>query len=298
LVLIRIYPKFAVLVLALITLAVTAQNPPARPAQPHSAAGAPAHQPANTPTQPGSAPVKPPTDTIGATSRVQPPPSTYRFPDGIGFVYSAEWRMWTAGTATLRMEPAGNLQKITSTADAAGVVALLYTVHDRFESYFDPRTYCSQQISKHTEEGFHKKDTNIRFDYAFRKAVLDEKNLKNNQMKHATEDIPGCVVDVLSGIYYVGTLPLQVGATYEFPMNDGGKTLNVRAVVEAREQVKTDAGTYSTLRVRTEDASGEMKKRGTLWIWYTEDANHMPVQMRARAFWGTLTFRLARLEKK
>jgi hypothetical protein len=237
-------------------------------------------------------------NTVGPVSHVQAPPANYKFPTGVNYVFHAEWRLWTAGTATIRLEDFGELRKVTSTADAAGVVALLYTVHDRFESYFDPRTFCSQRITKHTEEGSHKKDTNIRFDYSARKAVLDENNLKNNQSKHATEDIPGCVVDVLSAIYYLGSLPLQAGAIYEFPMNDGGKTLNVRATVEAREQVKTDAGTFQTVRVRTEDVSGVLKKRGNLWIWYTDDGSHMPVQMRARAFWGTLAFRLARVERK
>jgi hypothetical protein len=278
--------KFAVIALALGSLVVAAQNP--RTAQPHAPAT----------TQSRSTTIPQNVDTIGTASRIVPPAPTYRYPDGVTYYYNAEWRMWTAGTAMLRMESVGGSKKISASADSAGVVALLYTVHDRFESYLDTRNFCSQHIYKHTEEGFHKKDTNIVFDYGARKAVLDEKNLKNNEAKHATEDIPGCVADVLSGIYYVGTLPLQVGAIYEFPMNDGGKTLNVRAVVEAREQVKTDAGTFSTLRVRTEDASGQMKKRGNLWIWYTDDTNHTPVQMRARAFWGTLTFSLSRVEKK
>jgi hypothetical protein len=237
-------------------------------------------------------------DVIGPVSHVQAPPANYAYPNGVTYVFNGEWRLWTAGTATLRMETAGDRQKITATADSAGVVALLYTVHDRFESHFDRRTFCSQRIVKHTEEGSHKKDTSIRFDYTLRKAILDEHNLKNDQLKHASQDIPACVVDVLSGIYYLGSLPLQIGATYSFPLNDGGKTIDVRATVEAREQVKTDAGVFNTLRVRTEDTYGVLKKRGALWIWYTDDAARMPVQMRARAFWGTLNFRLARVERK
>jgi hypothetical protein len=34
-----------------------------------------------------------------------------------------------------------------------------------------------------------------------------------------------------------------------------------------------------------------------VWVWYTDDAAHIPVQMRARLFWGTLTFRLNRIER-
>lgn len=237
-------------------------------------------------------------DAVAAASHVQAPPPYYGFSNNVTYYYNAEWRLWTAGTATLRMESDGTRQKVSGTADSTGVVALLYTVRDRFESHFDRRTFCSEQITKHTEEGFHKKDTSIRFDYNRRKAVLDERNLKNDETKHAEENIPGCVVDVLSGIYYVGSLPLQVGASYTFPLNDGGKMIDVRATVEAREQVKTDAGTFNTLRVRTEDVSGALRKRGNAWVWYTDDPSRMPVQMRARAFWGTLNFRLARVEWK
>jgi hypothetical protein len=34
-----------------------------------------------------------------------------------------------------------------------------------------------------------------------------------------------------------------------------------------------------------------------VWVWYTDDAQRIPVQMRARMGWGTLTFRLARVDK-
>ena len=74
--------------------------------------------------------------------------------------------------------------------------------------------------------------------------------------------------------------------------------MNVRAHVEAREQVKTPAGTFNTIRVSPEAASGVLKERGRVWIWYSDDARHIPVQMRARMFWGTLTFSLLRTEKK
>jgi hypothetical protein len=103
---------------------------------------------------------------------------------------------------------------------------------------------------------------------------------------------------VLSGIFYVASLPLTPDATYVFPLNDGGETVEVRAHVEAREQVKTPAGTFATIRVAPEAASGVLKNRGRVWIWYSDDARRIPVQMRARMFWGTLTFRLVRIDTK
>ena len=110
-------------------------------------------------------------------------------------------------------------------------------------------------------------------------------------------DVPACATDVLSGVFYVASLPLTPGATYTLPLNDGGKTAEVKVTVEAREKIKTPAGEFNTVRVQPE-SMGLMKSRGKVWIWYTDDAAHTPVQMRAKMVWGTLTFRLARLEKK
>jgi hypothetical protein len=44
--------------------------------------------------------------------------------------------------------------------------------------------------------------------------------------------------------------------------------------------------------------SGVVKNKGEIWIWYTDDARHIPVQMRARLFWGTLTMRLSSIDQK
>ena len=74
--------------------------------------------------------------------------------------------------------------------------------------------------------------------------------------------------------------------------------MEVRAHVEARENIKTPAGTFATIRVSPQASSGPLKSRGRVWIWYSDDARHIPVQMRARLFWGTLTLRLVRTEKK
>jgi hypothetical protein len=34
-----------------------------------------------------------------------------------------------------------------------------------------------------------------------------------------------------------------------------------------------------------------------VWVWYSEDPSHTPVQMRVKLGWGTLLFRLQRIEK-
>ncbi|MGB9198200.1 MAG: DUF3108 domain-containing protein [Terriglobales bacterium] len=235
--------------------------------------------------------------TIGQASKeITPPRPNYAFPDGQGYVYSAEWHMITAGIGVVRMETAGNERKVIATAESQGVVNVLFPVHDRFESHFDPRTFCSLSISKHSEEGSHKRETSIRFDYGRKKSVLDEKSLKTGESKHVENDLAGCATDVITGFYYLQSLPLQLGSVYEFPISDG-KTTMVRTSVDKREQLKVPAGTFSTVLVTAEATSGPLKAKGKVWVWYSDDANHVPVQMRAKLGWGTLLFRLQRIEK-
>jgi hypothetical protein len=239
----------------------------------------------------------PPTATIGpAPVQIEPPRPNYLFPDGRSYIYSAEWHLITAGTAVVRMEVAGNERKVSASAESSGAVNVIFPVHDRFESRFDPRSFCSLSIFKHSEEGAHKRETSIRFDYAHKKSTLDEKNLKTGETKHVENDLAGCATDVITGFYYLQSLPLQLGAIYEFPISDG-KTTIVHATVDKREQIKVPAGTFSAMLVTVEATSGPLQSKGKVWVWYSEDPSHTPVQMRVKLGWGTLLFRLQRIEK-
>jgi hypothetical protein len=251
-------------------------------------------------SQSQTTPSPPPTSTISAapSARVVTPPPNYGFPNGQTYVYDVEWHLFNAGTARVTLGLDGGQQHVTAVADSAGVVNALYKVHDRFEAFFDPRTFCSLRVSKHTEEGSHSRQTELHFDYSRNKSVLDEKNLKTSEQKHVENDLPACVTDVVSGFYYLASLPLQPGNSYTFPINDGSKTTEVTARVEAREQVKVPAGTFQTVRVKAEAISGALQGKGTVWAWFTDDAKHTPVQMRSKLGWGTLLFRLQRIDKQ
>jgi hypothetical protein len=246
---------------------------------------------------PHAAPPAQPGAKVSAVGRIEPLRPGYELPNGQTLHYEADWRFITAGVATFHLERSGSQEHLEGTADSTGVVAVLFRVADRFNSYFDSKTLCSYKVTKHTEEGSHRRDTTITFDYSRGKSVLEERSLKDNTQKRVENDIPGCVTDVVSGLLYVGSLPLQQGASYSFPLNDGGKTVIVQAHVEAKEQVKTPAGTFNTIRVGPEGDYGPLRNRGRIWIWYTDDAQHLPVQMRARLFWGTLTVYLTSISK-
>jgi len=105
------------------------------------------------------------------------------------------------------------------------------------------------------------------------------------------------VTDVMSGFYYVGSLPLTQGANYVFPLNDGGPTGEITATVEGREQIKTPAGAFETVRVRAIATEGPLKNKGRVWVWYSDNGQRFPVQLKAKVKWGTLNVRLARVQR-
>ncbi|PYX82263.1 MAG: hypothetical protein DMG70_15695 [Acidobacteria bacterium] len=243
-------------------------------------------------------PDQPPIATIGPAARIFAPPVNHRFPNGQTYVYAVEWHFLNAGIARVKMESAGRQQKVSANVDSLGVVNALYGIHDRLEAYFNPKTFCSQRVTKHTEEGSRKRDTHVQFDYANHKSLLDEKNLKNNQTRHIENDIPECVTDMITGFYYLASQPLQSGAIYIFPVNEGGKTTEVSAKVEARERIKVPAGRYQAVRLVAEPTTGPLKGKTKIAVWFSDDGERLPVQMKSKLGWGTLLFRLQRVEKQ
>jgi Protein of unknown function (DUF3108) len=238
-----------------------------------------------------------PTVSAGPVVEIVPPPPGYRFPDGQTYVFGVEWHVFNAGTTRVSLRDDGAEQHVTASAVSSGFVSSLYKVNDLAEAAFDTHRFCSHRVQKHIEEGSRARDVELNFDYPRRKSVLTERNLKTGEEKHVESDIPGCVTDMVSGFYYLASLPLQVGSTYAFLVNDGGRTNEVQAHVEARDKVKVPAGNFDAVRVRAEAISGFLKGKGTVWTWFSDDGNHTLIMIRSKLTWGTLLFRLQQIER-
>lgn len=228
-------------------------------------------------------------------SRVIPPPASYIFPSE-KYVYSVQWRFFNAGTSTVQMQRSESGERVTGTAESRGFPDKLFHVHDVFNADVDPRSFCTLRISKHNEEGPHRRELDENVNYARLKSEVDVKDLKTSESKHTEFEIPGCVTDVVSGFFYVASLPLALGYSQVFPVNDNGKTTDIKVKVEGRERVKGPMGEFETLRVGAEPLSGPMKGKGVLWVWFTDDQKRIPVQMKSKLGFATLLFQLQRTD--
>ena len=229
---------------------------------------------------------------------LQAPTADFVFPEKQTLTFSVDWRVFTAGTAVFHVEQQGSTEKVTATADTVGTVTMLFPVVDKFQSSFDTKTGCSAGFSKQLQEGRRQVSSDLGFDYGAGKQTLMEKNVVKGTQKTQVASIPACVTDSLSAIFYAASQPMVLGQQIRFPLADSMRTVTVAMKVEAKEEIKTPAGTFQTIRVQPTADEGIVKNRGNIWIWYTDDARHMPVQIRARLFWGTITFHLQSFEAK
>jgi peptidyl-tRNA hydrolase len=240
---------------------------------------------------------------------VSPPAPGFVFPTHETLTYTVDWRVFTAGKAVFQLDQAGSLVKVQASADTVGATNMIYQVIDRFQSSFNPQTGCSAGFSKQTQEGRRKISSDLVFtpgatastpvagaNAALGTQALVEHNLIKNTTKQQQGQIPACVIDSLSGIFYAGSQKLTIGQDFKLPLADAMRTVAVTMKVEAREDVKTPAGTFTAIRVQPTADAGVVKNRGTITVWYSDDARHLPVQIRAKLFWGTITFHLQSFE--
>jgi hypothetical protein len=227
-----------------------------------------------------------------------PPRPGFTFPQRQTLTYSVDWRVFPAGTAVIHFEQAGDRERIAASADTSGAINMIFHVADNFQSDFDREKGCTYDFNKQTVEGRRQNNSTLHIDYNGDRSILDEKNMVNGQTKHLEKPVNGCLTDLLTGVFYAASQPMAVGHNFVIPVVDAQHTVPVTMKVEGREEIKTPLGTFKTIRVQPTADAGVVKNRGNIWIWYTDDDRHLPVQMRARLFWGTITFRLTGNDNK
>jgi hypothetical protein len=208
--------------------------------------------------------------------------------------YAVSWRLVPAGEAELTLgkdDSPANRWKASAKATSIGYVSNIYKVDDEYQSIFRNQNLCSTGIHKTINEGERHRDLTLTFDQRRKLALLREHESNPSAAPLQTQSaIPDCVQDILSAMYYVRIQPLGIGQSFEVPVNDGPRTVRLRVEVQAKEEVKTKAGTFQTIRVEPMVFSGNLfKEKGRMFVWFTDDTNRWPVQMSAQIGIGTIT---------
>jgi hypothetical protein len=227
-------------------------------------------------------------------------PQTSVLPSRESFQYSVEWRLITAGRARVDWSAAPRSGwDVRLHLESAGLVSKLFKVEDDYAATLN-QGLCIQSSQLTTHEGSRQRETRITFDAeAKRASYLERDRVKNSVLLAKEIPIPPCVHDVIGGLFFLRTLNLEPGQSVEVPVSDGKKAVMARIEAQQREEVKTPAGTFKTVRYEIYLFNGVLYNRSAhLNIWLTDDRRRLPVQLRVRMpiAIGTITLQLEKHE--
>ena len=205
---------------------------------------------------------------------------------GEELVYKASFGAIRAGTARMKVDGI----EIVRGRPAYHVVFSVdggipfFRVHDRYESWIDIETLASLRHRQQISEGRYKRNTVYEI-YPERSEYQKEGDSVRASVSNPLDDG--------SFIYAVRTAGVRVGETrrddrYFRPDKNPVVLTGLR-----QETVKIDAGTFATTVVRpTIRTSGIFGEDGEAQVWFTDDANRYPVQVKAKFSKFTLTLEL------
>ncbi len=228
-------------------------------------------------------------ETIGSVAdslRQRRPPSHRAFRPGEELVFSVQYGLVTAGTAVMKVSPEIRIREgrptyeIITTARSNRMFSTFFAVNDRVVSYMDTLHLHSVRFQKHLREGNYRKDLWIVFDQENHLAMINGEK---------TCEVEPHVQDILSSLYYVRTLDLEVGRSVYVPNHDNGRNYPLEIKVERCERVEVDAGAFDCL-VLEPVLMGEaiFKQKGRLKVWVTNDRYKMPVLMKSKVLVGSI----------
>ncbi|HJT89568.1 MAG TPA: DUF3108 domain-containing protein [Bryobacteraceae bacterium] len=224
-------------------------------------------------------------------------PQANGLPSQEALSYDIEWRLITAGKAQMDWSSQDGRPgwQLHLHLESVGFVSKLFKVEDDYTSRMN-ESLCAQSADMKTHEGTRRRQTSILFDGDRRKAVYEERDLaKNISLGPKEIDIPACVHDVIGGIYFLRTLRLDPGQSTEVPVSDGKKSVMAKVEAQQREDLKTPAGVFKTIRYEIYLFNNVLYRRSAhLHVWLTDDAARLPVQIRVRMPFtiGTITLAL------
>lgn len=163
----------------------------------------------------------------------------------------------------------------------------VYRVNDLLESWIDVETFSSLRFRQQLSEGSR--------DRLYEYEIFPERAVYIEAGKPERPSVPRPLDDG-SFLYFLRTIPLEVGKSYEFPHYFIPDRNPVRLDVLRREEITVPAGTFRTLVVRPViKAKGVFSEGGRAEVWLTDDPRHLVVQMTSHLKFGSLNLYLRSL---
>ena len=127
-------------------------------------------------------------------------------------------------------------------------------------------------------------------------ALTINKNLRLAQQLAGISVNDSIILGALEKLRRSATKP---GSSLTLPMSDGRKSAAVKIQAQDKETIRTPAGVFTTVRHEAMLFNGVLfRRKAKLFIWLTDDARRLPVQIRVQMpfYIGSVTLQLEREE--
>lgn len=183
-------------------------------------------------------------------------------------------------------------------AQSKGLLIKLFKInfHQKIESTVEPDSFSVIQTSKVDDQNNRHRVSETVFDKKTGKLTWTEREPGNDARppRVVTSDFNTPIQDIASVFYYIRTQPLEVGRSFEINVTDSGRVYRLPVKVVEKTLMKTVLGKVQVVRVDPE-LFGEgrlVESKGSMSIWFTADALHIPVRAKVGTELGTLEVKL------
>jgi hypothetical protein len=223
-----------------------------------------------------------------------------KFPYAEKASYRIEWRLVTAGTATLQLSH-GDKQNWQLALDllSAGLVDRLYQIADSYKLSANDH-FCGASSVLDGHEGKKRFSTRMDFDNLHHKVFLTEKNLVKNTTAKSETNIAPCTYEIMGALSALRASNPEPGKTLTLSVTNGKKLVEAKVEAQAREVIHVNDKSYATIRYEALVFNNVVyRRKGRLFIWITDDADRIPVQFRLQMGFpvGTVTLELEKHER-
>ena len=160
----------------------------------------------------------------------------------------------------------------------------LFRVKDRYESWFDEESLASYRYHQKIDEGRYERERQYEI---FPSEGIYIENAKD------TAETSQSPLDDASFLYFIRTVPLEVGQTYEYHRYFKPDRNPVIVRVLRREQVRVPAGTFEAVVLQPViKTRGIFSDKGEAQIWISDDERRIMLQMKSKLSFGSIRLQL------
>lgn len=238
------------------------------------------------------APPRPPNEPTPAAANPSPTPEPRiaepRRPFGVGERLTYDVRLGPLSVGTATMEVRG-LEPIRGEPAYHAIFRVqggnrLYRVDDHYESWFGAKSLASLRYIQKIDQGSYERLRT--FD------IFPDRRVFKEEGKPEEPSVADPLDDA-SFLYFLRTVPLEVGRTYTYARYFRPDRNPVTVRVMRRERVTVPAGQFDALVVQpTIKTRGIFSEGGRAEVWFADDSTRRIVQIRSQLRFGTLSLHL------